>query len=79
MSDWRLTHIPEPALAFGFGQTAESPERWALPLRPTCVEPEPRAHGRGGHRYRARDRAVRALGEIDRDHDHRSGEGQARE
>jgi len=26
MSDWRLTHIPEPALAFGFGQTAEHPK-----------------------------------------------------
>jgi hypothetical protein len=26
MSEWRLTHIPEPALAFGFGQTAEHPK-----------------------------------------------------
>jgi hypothetical protein len=26
MSDWRLTHISEPALAFGFGQTAEHPK-----------------------------------------------------
>lgn len=26
MSDWRLIHIPEPALAFGFGQTAEHPK-----------------------------------------------------
>ena len=26
MRDWRLTHISEPALAFGFGQTAEHPK-----------------------------------------------------
>jgi hypothetical protein len=26
MSDWRLIHVPEPALAFGFGQTAEHPK-----------------------------------------------------
>jgi hypothetical protein len=26
MSDWKLIHIPEPALAFGFGQTAEHPK-----------------------------------------------------
>lgn len=26
MSDWRLTHVAEPALAFGFGQTAEHPK-----------------------------------------------------
>lgn len=26
MSDWRLVHVPEPALAFGFGQTAEHPK-----------------------------------------------------
>jgi hypothetical protein len=26
MSDWRVVHIPEPALAFGFGQTAEHPK-----------------------------------------------------
>lgn len=26
MSDWRLVHISEPALAFGFGQTAEHPK-----------------------------------------------------
>ena len=26
MSDWHLKHIPEPALAFGFGQTAEHPK-----------------------------------------------------
>lgn len=26
MSEWRLTHIAEPALAFGFGQTAEHPK-----------------------------------------------------
>lgn len=26
MSDWRLVHISEPTLAFGFGQTAEHPE-----------------------------------------------------
>jgi hypothetical protein len=26
MSEWRLTHIAEPALAFGFGQTADHPK-----------------------------------------------------
>lgn len=26
MSDWRMVHVPEPALAFGFGQTAEHPK-----------------------------------------------------
>jgi hypothetical protein len=26
MSDWRLVHISEPTLAFGFGQTAEHPK-----------------------------------------------------
>lgn len=26
MSDWRVVHISEPALAFGFGQTAEHPK-----------------------------------------------------
>jgi hypothetical protein len=26
MSEWRLIHVPEPALAFGFGQTAEHPK-----------------------------------------------------
>jgi hypothetical protein len=26
MSEWRLAHIPEPALAFGLGQTAEHPK-----------------------------------------------------
>ena len=26
MSDWKLVHIPEPALAFGFSQTAEHPK-----------------------------------------------------
>ena len=26
MSDWRLVHVAEPALAFGFGQTAEHPK-----------------------------------------------------
>ena len=26
MSGWRVVHIPEPALAFGFGQTAEHPK-----------------------------------------------------
>jgi hypothetical protein len=26
VSDWRLIHVPEPALAFGFGQTAEHPK-----------------------------------------------------
>jgi hypothetical protein len=26
MTSWRITHIPEPELAFGFGQTAEHPK-----------------------------------------------------
>src|ERR1700730_13049805 len=26
MSVWRMVHMPEPALAFGFGQTAEHPK-----------------------------------------------------
>src|SRR5262249_29119677 len=72
------TH-PRTGACIRFRANCRAPERWALPLRPCRVEPESRAHGCGGYRYRARDRTVRAMGAIDRSHDRRSGEGQARE
>src|SRR6266481_5195482 len=62
-----------------FRANCRAPERWAISFRAACVKPEPGAHGCWGYRYCRRDRAIRAMGEIDRCNDRSSGEGQGRE
>lgn len=41
MSDWRLIHVPERALAFGFGQTAEHPKDGLFLFGPTASNQNP--------------------------------------